>query len=82
MLASNVGLFYFDITNGQEIGAEIRFSFVSSSFGGSGSIAANENVGNIIYEHGMVVFTNQNAPIRNLTIHPNVTCSFLSSKTI
>ena len=82
MLASNAGLFYFNITNGQEFGAEIRFSFVSSSFGGSGSIAAHENVGNIIYEHGMAIFTNQNAPIRNLTIHPNVTCSFLSSKTI
>ena len=79
---ANPSIFLFDITNGEEIGAPVEFTYVSSSFDASGSLSPNENVGNIIYEHGMAIFTNQNAPLRNLTIHPNVTCSFLSSKVI
>jgi len=82
MLASDVGQFYFDISAGEDVGGEIRFTFQSSSFEGSGSISANENVGNIIYEHGMAIFTNQGLPLTNLTIHPNVTCSFKSAFTI
>jgi hypothetical protein len=48
----------------------------------SGSILANQNVGNIIYTHGMAIFTNQNLPLNNITTLANVTCSFSSSMTI
>jgi hypothetical protein len=49
---------------------------------GSGSVVANENVGNIIYEHGMAVLTNTSLPHLDLTNNQNVTASFLSSTTI
>tara|TARA_R110000803_G_scaffold138704_1_gene205495 strand:+ start:984 stop:1904 length:921 start_codon:yes stop_codon:yes gene_type:complete len=45
----------------------------------SGSIAANEKVGDIIYPHGMVVFTNQNLALSSIISSTNVTCSFSSS---
>jgi len=61
---------------------QITFTFTSASFEGSGSISANGNVGNIIYEHGMAIFTNQGLPIRDLTLNANVTCSFKSAFTI
>jgi hypothetical protein len=48
----------------------------------SGSISANQNVGNIIYPHGMAIFTNQNLPLNNITTLANATCSFSSSLTI
>jgi len=48
----------------------------------SGSISANQNVGNIIYTHGMAIFTNQNLPLSDMTTLANVTCSFSSSMTI
>ena len=60
----------------------ITFYYESSSFEGSGTIAANENVGNIIYEHGMAVLTNTSLPHLDLTNNQNVTSSFLSSTTI
>ena len=60
----------------------ITLFFESSSFEGSGTIVANENVGNIIYEHGMAVLTNTDLPHLNLTNAYNVTASFLSSNTI
>lgn len=63
-------------------GDTITFTYTSESFHGSGSIVANENVGNIIYEHGMAVLTNTNLPHRNLANAYNVTASFLSSTTI
>jgi hypothetical protein len=46
------------------------------------SISAGENVGNIIYPHGMAVLTNQNLPLGDITTLANVTCSFSSSFTI
>ena len=60
----------------------ITFYYESSSFEGSGTITANENVGNIIYEHGMAVLTNTSLPHLDLTNNQNVTSSFLSSTTI
>jgi hypothetical protein len=46
------------------------------------SISAGENVGNIIYPHGMAVLTNQSLPLSDITTLANVTCSFSSSFTI
>ena len=46
------------------------------------SVSANENVGNIIYPHGMAIFTNQNLPLSSITTLANATCSFSSSLTI
>ena len=46
------------------------------------SISAGENVGNIIYPHGMAVLTNQNLPLSDISTNTNVTCSFSSSYTI
>ena len=61
----------------------IELTFVSSSIlNTSLSVSANENVGNIIYPHGMAIFTNQNLPLSNITALNNVTCSFSSSMTI
>lgn len=63
-------------------GDTIAFTFTSESFEGSGSIIVGENVGNIIYEHGMAIITNPSAPIFNLANAYNVSSSFLSSMTI
>ena len=46
------------------------------------SVSAGENVGNIIYPHGMAVLTNQNLPLSDISINTDVTCSFSSSYTI
>ena len=46
------------------------------------SISANENVGNIIYTHGISIFTNQDLPLSDMVTQTNVTCSFTSSMTI
>ena len=59
----------------------IVVTWVSSSFIVK-SVSANENVGNIIYPHGMAIFTNQNIPLSSITTLANVTCSFSSSLTI
>jgi len=82
---SDPGQFYFTSSNNPNPGPPadvITLIYTSASFEGSGSISANENVGNIIYEHGMAIFTNQGLPIRNLTLNANVTCSFKSAFTI
>ena len=59
----------------------IELTFVSSSVLYK-SVSANDNIGNIIYTHGMAIFTNQNLPLSNITALNNVTCSFSSSMTI
>jgi hypothetical protein len=46
------------------------------------SVSAGENVGNIIYTHGMAILTNQNLPLGDITTLANVICSFSSSMTI
>tara|TARA_Y100000389_G_scaffold200383_1_gene240669 strand:- start:398 stop:1759 length:1362 start_codon:yes stop_codon:yes gene_type:complete len=76
----NLGFFTSSLS--PQVGDTITFTYTSESFHGSGSIVANENVGNIIYEHGMAVLTNTNLPHRNLANAYNVTASFLSSTTI
>ena len=48
----------------------------------SGSIAANEKVGDIIYPHGMVIFTNPNLAISGITATNEATASFSSSYTM
>jgi hypothetical protein len=61
----------------------IELLFYSSSIlNTSLSVSANENVGNIIYPHGMAIFTNQNLPLSSITTLANVSCSFSSSLTI
>jgi hypothetical protein len=59
----------------------IELLYVSSS-SIINSISASENVGNIIYPHGMAIFTNQNLPLSSITTLANTTCSFSSSLTI
>ena len=46
------------------------------------SVSAGENVGNIIYTHGMAILTNQNLPLGDITTLANVICSFSSWMTI
>lgn len=61
----------------------IELLFYSSSIlNTSFSVSANENVGNIIYTHGMAIFTNQDLPLSSITTLANVSCSFSSSLTI
>ena len=57
------------------------FTWVSSSVLIK-SVSTGENVGNIIYPHGMAVLTNQSLPLSDITTLANVTCSFSSSFTI
>lgn len=73
---------FFTSSLSPQVGDTITFYYESSSFWGSGSVVANENVGNIIYEHGMAVLTNTSLPHLDLTNNQNVTSSFLSSTTI
>jgi hypothetical protein len=69
--------------NGTTFPSDIYLYFESGSLvTTSGSIPANQNVGNIIYTHGMAIFTNQNLPLNNITTLANTTCSFSSSLTI
>ena len=82
IIAGDPGQSFFTSSNSPSVGDLITITYVSESFEGSGSISANENVGNIIYEHGMAVYTNQNLPIKDLTLNSNVTCSFTSAFTI
>jgi hypothetical protein len=67
--------------NGTPFPSDIYLYFTSGS-ATSGSVEAGENVGNIIYPHGMAVLTNQNLPLSDITTLANVTCSFSSSYTI
>ena len=73
---------FFTSSNIPQPGDTLTIYFESSSFEGSGTVAVNENVGNIIYEHGMAVLTNTELPHLDLTNAYNVTASFLSSNTI
>jgi len=59
----------------------IELLYVSSS-SIINSVSASENVGNIIYPHGMAIFTNQNLPLSSITTLANTTCSFQSTVTI
>ena len=69
--------------NGTTFPSDIYLYFESGSLTTtSGSVSANQNVGNIIYTHGMAIFTNQNLPLNNITTLANTTCSFSSSLTI
>ena len=69
--------------NGTTFPSDIYLYFESGSLvTTSGSVSANQNVGNIIYTHGMAIFTNQNLPISDVTTLANTTCSFSSSLTI
>ena len=69
--------------NGTTFPSDIYLYFESGSLTTtSGSVSANQNVGNIIYPHGMAIFTNQNLPLNNITTLTNATCSFSSSLTI
>ena len=69
--------------NGTTFPSDIYLYFESGSLTTtSGSVSANQNVGNIIYPHGMAIFTNQNLPLNNITTLANATCSFSSSLTI
>ena len=83
------GQFYFTSSNNPNPGAPppvgadtIILTYTSTSFDESGSLEANEKIGNIIYEHGMAIITNQSAPLQGLTIQTDTTCSFKSSTTI
>ena len=57
------------------------FTWVSSS-AIIKSISSEELVGNIIYTHGIGIFTNQDLPLSDMVAQTNVTCSFSSSMTI
>jgi hypothetical protein len=76
---SDGSIYLFQNTTG-DTGPAI-FTWVSSS-ALIKSVSAGENVGNIIYPHGMAVLTNQNLPLSDISTNTNVTCSFSSSYTI
>lgn len=57
-------------------------AYTSTPAFGSVSVVEGENVGNIIYEHGIAVITNPNTPIVDITSNSNVTSSFSSTTTI
>ena len=78
----NVGEFYFSGSSNPQSSDTITLTYTSTSFDESGSLRANEKIGNIIYEHGMAIITNQSAPLQGLTIQTDTTCSFKSSTTI
>jgi hypothetical protein len=66
-----------------DVEGPIELLFYSSSIlNTTVTISADENIGNIIYPHGMAIFTNQNLPLSDITTLNNVTCSFSSSLTI
>jgi len=64
--------------NGTSFPSDIYLYFTSGS-ATSGSVEAGENVGNIIYPHGMAVLTNQNLPLSDISTNTDLTCSFSSS---
>jgi hypothetical protein len=63
-----------------------RYTFPSGNYydDGEGRLkSGSDYVGNIVYEHGLVILTNTNAStILNFVTSSNVTCSFSSSYTI
>ena len=80
--ADNGSNSFFTSSNNPDPSDTITVTFYSESAEGSGTIVVNENVGNIIYEHGMAVLTNTSLPHLSLTNAYNVTSSFLSATTI
>ena len=72
----------YDFQNTVKTGPIELLFYSSSILNTSLSVSANENVGNIIYPHGMAIFTNQNLPLSSITTLANVSCSFSSSLTI
>ena len=52
------------------------------SLAGSGSIAGGDKIGNIIYPHGMVIFTNQDLAIKGLVDTTTANVAFSSSYTM
>jgi hypothetical protein len=80
MISDNTA-YSFTNTDGDPGPIELLF-YSSSILNTSISISADENIGNIVYPHGMAVFTNQNLPLSDITTLNNVTCSFSSSLTI
>jgi hypothetical protein len=81
VMDSDGSLYDFADTSGDTGPIELLF-YSSSILNTSFSVAANQNVGNIIYPHGMAIFTNQNLPLLSISTVLNVTCSFSSSYTI
>jgi hypothetical protein len=81
IMDSDGSLYDFADTSGDTGPIELLF-YSSSILNTSFSVTASENVGNIIYTHGMVIFTNQNIPLSSITTLANTTCSFSSSLTI
>jgi hypothetical protein len=81
VMDSDGSLYDFADTSGDTGPIELLF-YSSSILNTSLSVSANQNVGNIIYTHGMVIFTNQNIPLSSITTLANTTCSFSSSLTI
>ena len=77
-ISTNTSVYTFQ--NTAKVGP-IELLYVSSS-ALIKSVDANENVGNIIYPHGMAIFTNQDLPISSIVNLGNVICSFSSSYTI
>jgi hypothetical protein len=80
-MTSDSSLYTFADTNNDKGPIELLF-YSSSILDTTFSISANEKIGNIIYPHGMAIFTNQNLPLSDITTLNNVTCSFSSSLTI
>lgn len=80
--AIDLGQAFFTSSLSPSSGDTITFTYTSASFEGSGSIQIHTHVGNIVYEHGMAVLTNQQLPLFNIVNNINVTSSFLSSVTI
>lgn len=81
VMDSNGALYDFADTSLDPGPVELLF-YSSSTLDSSFSVAANQNVGNIIYPHGIAIFTNQNLPLSSITTLANTTCSFQSTVTI
>ena len=79
VMTTDGSVYQFDTTSGDT--GPVELVFISSSFI-INSISANENVGNIIYTHGLSIFTNQDLPLSDMVTQTNVTCSFSSSMKI
>jgi hypothetical protein len=81
VMTTDSSSYEFASTDGNPGPIELLF-YSSSILNTTLSISANENIGNIVYPHGMAIFTNQNLPLSDITTLNNVTCSFSSSLTI
>jgi hypothetical protein len=75
------------ISIGEEIASNIvtalktEHSIITQSDGIGNIISGSTNVGNVIYEHGMIILTSGSF-INNFITTPNLTCSFESTVTI